>query len=905
MTEPQIPAKRKPLRPLPLPALAISFALGITIAAYSDLYPELWLAGMVIVFLPVILTRRCNIFLFLLLFTVLGGARYSIPILFSDPNNLGRLIDTKVIRSGEPAIIEGRVKSRPEPGDDGYRLRLRVGSIESKGEKFDASGEIMVYVAPSNSQSQTFTLFDLPVGSGVRVACRPIREEAMQNPGVRSRLAMLSSSGLDAVCSVKSPSLVEITALPDWPSPIDAAARLRTYLILEFRRLLDVRTSGVVSAAIAGDRHFLDKQTSDLFREGGTFHILVISGLHITFLGGILIWLLGLVSKNRLLHLFGVGAVIWLFALTVGGEVPVIRAAIMLTVFLLARTFYRPGTGANAFALTLVVLLIWRPADLFEASFQLTTVSVAAILLIAIPLLTKFRKIGEWHLSAGSPFPPNVSLPLKRLAETIYWNNTIWEIGQSGQIWKALLRKQPFTTFFTNRLPRKITARIIEAVFVSVVVQFTMLPLSIWYFHRWMPMGFLLNLWVGPLLAVECFAAIATVFSALFSETLASGFAFLAGFLNQMMLVLPKMVSDFGITGERVPIYPGFLKLLYFLYFIPIIAIVIAAHRWNPFILGRRQNHLFWAGTCSAVIGVMIAVILILHPGSSPQPDGKLYVEFLDVGQGDAAFITLPDGKTMLIDGGGRPDFRTGPEGNDSIKPSRTTIGESVVSEFLWEKGISRIDYLVASHSDADHMEGLLDVANNFTIGEFWVNREVIENQIFTELDEIARQRTFVIRKLRRGDFFDISGCRIEILWPPEIVSDALSDNDASLVFSLTYGRRRFLFTGDAEQTAETGLIQSDSDLHADVVKVPHHGSRTSSSIDFVRAVSAEYAVISVGQRSIFRHPHSEVVARWENAGAPVLITGKRGTISFISDGETLWFTTFRSDSDGGKKIEQ
>ncbi|MBO0155217.1 ComEC/Rec2 family competence protein, partial [Vibrio parahaemolyticus] len=92
---------------------------------------------------------------------------------------------------------------------------------------------------------------------------------------------------------------------------------------------------------------------------------------------------LGLVSKSRLLHLFGVGAVIWLFALTVGGEVPVIRAAIMLTVFLLARTFYRPGTGANAFALTLVVLLIWRPADLFEASFQLTTVSGAAILLIA------------------------------------------------------------------------------------------------------------------------------------------------------------------------------------------------------------------------------------------------------------------------------------------------------------------------------------------------------------------------------------------------------------------------------------------------------------------------------------------------------------------------------------------
>ncbi|MBO0246561.1 hypothetical protein J0671_24750, partial [Vibrio sp. Vb0592] len=90
------------------------------------------------------------------------------------------------------------------------------------------------------------------------------------------------------------------------------------------------------------------------------------------------------------------------------------------------------------------------------------------------------------------------------------------------------------------------------------------------------------------------------------------------------------------------------------------------------------------------------------------------------------------------------PDFRTGPEGNDSIKPSRTTIGESVVSEFLWEKGISRIDYLLASHSDADHMEGLLDVANNFTIREFWVNREVIENKIFTELDEIARQRTFV-----------------------------------------------------------------------------------------------------------------------------------------------------------------
>jgi len=690
--------------------------------------------------------------------------------------------------------------------------------------------------------------------------------------------------------------MIEILSFPAVPSLLGIAGRLRSYIISEFRALLDPLTAGVMIASIAGNRHFLDKETANAFREGGTFHILVISGLHITFIAGVLLWIIGLFTRDRVLHLVAVGGFIWLFALVVGGDVPVVRAAIMTTVFLSGRAIYRSATSVNSFSLAAFLMLFWRPGDLFEASFQLTAVSVGAIVLIAVPLIEKLHRIGEWEPTAGLPFPPNVSPALRRIAESVYWNEEAWKIRQQQQVWRARLIKKPFRAALRLGRMRKAVVWLIEAVIVSLIVQATMLPLSIWYFHRWMPMGFLLNLWVGPILALETFAAFAAVIVNGFSEAAATGFALIADLLNHLMLAAPQAFSAAGLTGGRVPIYPGIGKLFYFAYFVPIIVAAVAARSWNPFALGRRRRRVVYLGVSLVAVTAIFAGILILHPLSAPTADGRLHVDFLDVGQGDSAFITFPDGKTMLIDGGGRIDFAKDPSATENRVPDRTTIGESVVSEFLWEQGIWRIDYLVATHSDSDHFQGLIDAARNFSIGEFWTSRTVMESAAFGSIAQLAEARKFAVRPIKQGDTFETGGCWIEVLWPPAGAAAALSDNDTSLILRIVYKNRRFLFSGDAEMAAESGVLEFASDLRVDVVKVPHHGSRTSSGEEFVKASMPQYAVFSVGRRSPFGHPHREVVSRWVSAGATPLLTGRRGTVSFVSDGVSLWFTSFKSE---------
>ena len=142
---------------------------------------------------------------------------------------------------------------------------------------------------------------------------------------------------------------------------------------------------------------------------------------------------------------------------------------------------------------------------------------------------------------------------------------------------------------------------------------------------------------------------------------------------------------------------------------------------------------------------------------------------------------------------------------------------------------------------------------------------------------------------LASNEWFDVAGVGVEVIYPPfGVAADGFSRNDRSLVLRLTYGSRSFLLTGDVEKNGEDAMVSDNKLLVADVVKVPHHGSRTSSTDSFVEAVRAKYAVISVGKRSMFGHPHPEVVERWKDAGATVLITGKDGTTRFVTDGNTL-----------------
>ena len=646
-------------------------------------------------------------------------------------------------------------------------------------------------------------------------------------------------------------------------------------------------------ASLLGDKHFLDKETGDIFRDGGTFHVLVISGLHITFIGGVLFWIVSLFTRDKRWHLAIAGTALWMYTFAVGAEVPVVRASVMFTAFLFARAIYRDSSLMNTLGLCCLILLTWRPADLFNPSFQLTVISVASIVAMAFPLIEKLRSIGSWMPNADTPFPPNVPSWLRRFCETLYWRPHVWEIEQGRQIWSARIFKAPL---LADRMPdgvRKLIAYIFEGLLVSLVVQVWMLPLSIHYFHRVSPISILLNLWVGVVMAAESFTAIFAVMFGTLSDSLALPFAAITSILNWLLVAVPGLFVDLEWASFRVPVYSGPMRATYLLFFLPLIAIAFAVHRWDIYALIRRRDPSHYAIlACLALIG-FISSVMIFHPWSAPSPDGRLRVEFLDVGQGDSAFITFPNGGTMLIDGGGRVTYTNDDDEDRPFEPDAPRIGEMVVSEFLWEKGLSHIDRLVVTHADADHAQGLADIVRNFSVGEIWVGALPNGGSELDELLAVAKKNAIPIVQVGRGDAFEFEGTKVETLWPIRSNEQAGSDNNASLVLRLIFGENEFLFTGDIEKETETELLSSGTKLSADVVKVPHHGSRTSSTAEFVNAVRPRVAVIPVGRRSMFGHPHLEVVDRWKAVSPTVLTTGQNGTITISTDGRSIELSSF------------
>lgn len=861
------------------------FASGVALSKYAEVGIASISASVVLILISAISFRRASAFILPLIFLPLGAACFYIQTHTLPEDRIRRIYDEGRIASGEPVEVEGILLGMPESAFGGLFLTVQADSISFKADVRTVTGRVRLF-APvyDDVAADDYDALETRYGSRIRVMCNLKREEEFRNPGVKSRVEMLDEQSIDATATVKSPLLIEKIrdepVFPAWAWTFEQRQRL----INAFREHLSAQTAGVMIASLLGDKHFLDKQTADVFRDGGTFHVLVISGLHITFIGGLSVWLVSFFTRSRRWQFLIAASFLWVYTFGVGAEIPVVRASLMFSVLLFSRLVHRTGSLLNALGTCGLILLVWRPSDLFTASFQLTFVSVGAIVGCSVPLVEKLRTIGRWVPTSSQPLPPTCSKTLRRFCELLYWNQAEWQIEQRRHVWSANLFKSPYLGWLRAPNLKATIAYFFEGLLVSLIVQICMLPLLVYYFHRVSPVSVLLNLWVGVLLALESFAAVSAVFVNLVSGWLAAPLFGLTEFFNSAILSIPSRLSELELAGVRLPVYSGAVRWIYPLFVIIIGVISAKVFRWNPFLSRQRWR----AAMVGAVSLLLLAFVILVHPFSSPAPDGRLRIDFLDVGQGDSALVTFPDGETMLVDGGGRARFSD--EDEHTFEPDVPSIGESVVSEFLWERGYSRIDYLVATHADADHMEGLADVARNFEIGVAFVGATPFDDPEFARLFDVLQRRSIPMRLLSRGDEFWIGETNIQILNPS---SNASSSNNGSIVMRLVLGDQAFLLTGDIEREIESELTSQTNDLTATLVKVPHHGSRTSSTDEFVAKTRADIAVISVGRRSRFGHPHREVVERWRESGASVLTTGESGTITAISDGRRLEIRTF------------
>jgi competence protein ComEC len=504
---------------------------------------------------------------------------------------------------------------------------------------------------------------------------------------------------------------------------------------------------------------------------------------------------------------------------------------------------------------------------------------VLAIVVIAWPLLRKFSATGAWYPTGDTPYPPNCSRELKAFCETLFWSEKNWrrELARSTHHYR--LFKVPLARVLERYRIQWCLRYVFGAIVVSAAVQIVLLPQMIVYFHRLSLSSLVLNIVVSVSLAVLATVALVALLVAQVSAPLAMPLLKLAEAINWLMVHSVDPFLNFKIASLRLPEYSGWPRIIYVLYYVPLLLLVVALERWEPlsrFVKKRNTDHRI---VLPAVAQFALLAIAIMHPFSAARADGRLRVDFLDVGQGDSALITMPDGTTLLVDGGGQPRFRS-----ESFQRETRSIGESVVSEYLWRRGLDRVDYVLATHADADHIDGLNDVVRNFAVNAALVGRAPSNDPEFSKF--VQSLSDINLQTIQMGDLIRFGEVEIRVLWPPPGTD---SNNDDSVVLKLKFRDRSILLTGDIEKKAEAAL--TGSDLTSDVVKVPHHGSKTSSTASFVSATNPRFAIISVGQDSIFGHPHAEVVERWKQSGAQILTTGKCGTISVNTDGKDFSVT--------------
>lgn len=896
----------------PLALLAATFALGILAAHFIALPLILCLVASAVGAVASLyfysrqqatLATLCIAFAFCLA----GTALALLETRSIAANRVQRFFDEGIIASGDPIEVTGVLTNAPEASPDSLYLTLRVEKIRFREIELVAAGLVWLVVpVHSVAAREAYEQLELRYGARVRVMTALSRAENFRNPGVSSLTEYLERRGYDATGTIKSPLLVERLDDERVFLPLAWVYEWRQFLLAEIARKFSPETSSVLQAALLGNRYYLSKDTAERFRQAGTFHVLVISGLHISFIGGLMLLIMRRVTKRRSWQFIVSATFLWAYTVMVGAEASVVRAALMFTMIALGAVVARHAQPLNALGCAALILLIWRPVDLFDASFQLTFLSVLLMVVIAWPLLERLRVTGEWRPTQATPYPPVCPHWWRVIAEALFWSEREWQRDLARAPYSCRLFKTPLAARLERWHVQRPLRYAVGMLLVSISVQVGLLPVLILYFHRLSLASFILNIFVGILMAALSLIALAALLLSRLSATLAVPLFWLAEQLNWLMVHSVDPFARWGVAAVRLPEYTGWRSFVYGFYYVPLFYLALLLARWNPLRnlaaideddKGKAPRYMLRLAT---VLLAATLVTIIAHPGSAGRPDGRLRIDFLDVGQGDAALVTMPDGTTLLIDGGGKPKLYrrdatpASEEGDEVFERDARSIGEAVVSDYLWWRGLEHVDYILATHAHTDHIDGLNDVARNFGVRAALVGRAPADEAEFKNFSMTMRSAGVPVSLLGRGDTLRFGAVEADVLWPAHTIDPhAPSGNNDSVVLRLRFGERVFLLMGDIEQEAEAALVAAREDLRADVVKVAHHGSRTSSTAAFVAATQPKVAVISVGLSSVFGHPHKEVTERWRARGAEVLTTGRRGTITVSTDGHDLRVETY------------
>jgi competence protein ComEC len=692
----------------------------------------------------------------------------------------------------------------------------------------------------------------LDYGQHVEIDARLRKSHNYNNPGSFDYAAYLARQNIFWTATMTTGSAVRILPGRCGSRFVAAVFALRVAALDRIERLYgeDGYSTGMLEAVLIGETSKLEKIWTMSFRRTGTFHALVISGVHVTVLAGVLLFLLRILMIPEIPALAATAAAAWLYALVSGFSPPVVRAAGGFSLYLAARFLFRRGRVMNLLAAVALAYLVFDPGVMFDASFELSFLCVAAIGALGTPLL----QATSLPLSRGTQAIASVERDPHMEPRTAQFRVELRVAAEAIALWTRIPGRWALEAL---NFGARVALFAFEMAAISTVIQIGLaLPMAE-YFHRVSFTGLTANLLIVPLL--NCVVPIG--FIAIFTGW--RWVAHIAGALLRASAAIAdwhaRLEPSWRVADPPLWIALGLVASLL------LMAIVMGHRRWR------------WPAL-TFVLGFF--TLLLWHPTRADLRPGLLELTAIDVGQGDSLLVVFPDSKIMIVDGGGMLAY-------GRVRKPNIDTGEDVVSPYLWSRGIRRVDVIAVTHAHEDHSGGIAALIENFRPREVWVGASPLQRVV----DAAVRWKIPVIAR-HAGEQLDFGGARIDVISPPAGYLGRQPGNNDSLGVRIAFGRRSFLLTGDMEKPMEARALAEAMEIHADVLKVGHHGSKTSTIQPFLDAVAPSIAMISAGYENSFGHPHRDVLARLTGRHAAVLRTDMDGLITVRTDGSRIWMDT-------------
>jgi competence protein ComEC len=854
----------------PLLWIAVAFVAGVALPGALPLLPLVWLSlSVAAILMGLLLLRRkrhgaawaCG----LAAWALLGSLAAQLERAAVPANHVARLVAEGRLDTSEPLRWRGYLRSDPVHLPWGFRYEIDLDEVDVASRSLPVTGGLRVsyYARPTDRESAP------PLRAGDRVEAL-VRARAPRNfldPGAFDARTFLARQKIDLTATLRSAELLQKIGPPS-PRLSYQLARLRGRLLARLDELFAPRRAAVLRAMLLGDRSFVDSDLVVVFQKSAAYHVLVVAGLHVAALAAFLFWLgrrlrLSLPPATLMTML-----VLASYVAVVEDRPPILRATLMAAVVLCARLAFRRVAVLNSVALAALLLLLWRPSELADPSFQLSFLAAGVIGGLALPWIDRSSspyRHGVEHISdvtRDGVHPPRVIQFRLDLRAAAGW------LG-------ARLPQR-----LAPRAPQWLAAassgalRLWDIAVLSLVIQLGLLPLLALYFHRVSLSGPLANIPAVLLAGLIVPLGFLTLLASLIWVPLGAALGKLLGPFVSVLVATVEWFGSWQWASYRIPGPPAWVLAAFFAT-LALLATAALAARDSHRSARRRERYL-------AVPLAALVLVVITYPFPPKLAKGRLELTVLDVGQGDSLFAAFPDGRTMLIDGGGAAGaFRVGGY------RAGVDVGEEAVSPFLWSRGLKSLDVVALTHAHHDHLDGLNAVLENFRVGQLWVGRDV-DSPAYRALLARAGARGAAIVPRQRGATFDWDGVAGRVLWPPDSSSVAAASNNDSLVLRVSDGGVAFLLPGDIEQPVEEQLLADGDPLEANFLKAPHHGSRTSSSPEFLARVAPQVAVISVGEGNPFGHPYPLVVERYRGAGVRLYRTDRDGAVTALTDGRAL-----------------